>query len=208
MATPSDTEYATQAEPNRRRQLINRWIAATIGGLASAPILGYILAMGLYAAGIGTGGGGLIALMLGLPLGVVPAGIVIAVAQAAVLAYMDTPTGWTRHAGWRWAVATACGWIVGLVGGYMAFSVIGRLVPQRWDSAPVVLAVTLIGLATTGALLGLAQWLVLRTHVAHAGRWVAASAAGTAGGGLLIIAILQMLTGYPTPTLGNSLAVL
>jgi hypothetical protein len=176
--------------------------------LAAAPILGSILAMVLFSIGFGTAGGGFGAAIIGQPLGLVAAGIVIGVAQAWVLAHVDTATGWTRHAGGRWTAATACGWIVGLAGGYAVLSLIARLVPEEWDSAPVMLAATLVALATMGALLGLAQGLVRRAHGARAGTWVAASAAGITGGDLLISSILQALTGYGIPLLGSSIGIL
>lgn len=204
MATLPDTENATQAGPKRARgNLVFTWTVATAGGLVAVPILGIILTMGLLAAWSNTSGGPLVALIMGDLLGIAAGGILIGGAQAWVLVHVGTATGWTRHVGRQWTAATACGWIIGLAGGYAALSLIGRLATEEWDSAPATLAATLIALAIMGALLGLAQWLVLRTYVEHAGAWVAACAAGTAGGGILLSATLQLVTGYVTPLVGT-----
>jgi hypothetical protein len=205
MATPSSAENTTKAGNHHGRgNLVVTWTVATAAGLAAVAILGFILTMGLFAAWSNSSGGGFVALIVGELLGIAVGGILIGGAQAWVLVHLDTATGWTRHAGGRWTASTACGWIIGLAGGYATLSLISRLAPQEWGSAPVTLAATLVALATAGALLGLAQWLVLRTHVAHAGIWVAFSAAGTMSGGVLISAVLQMLTGYGTPLLSGS----
>ena len=209
MVPPSGVRNAQQPGPNGGRgNLVFSWTVATGGGLISTPMLGAILALGLYASGIGDSGGGFGAAIIGMPLGVAAAGIVIGISQATVLAHIATPSGWTRHAGWRWALATAGGWIAGLAGGFIALNPMASLAPDSWDSGSVSLAATLAALAIMGALLGLAQWLVLRTHAAHAGRWVVASAAGTVGGALLISIVLQVLTGYGTPLLGSSIGAL
>ena len=207
MATQHDAEKTEQLGPGRGRgNLVFDWTVATAGGMAAALILGLILAMVLFAAGFGTGGGGFGAAIIGGLLGIAAAGILIGWTQARILARVDTDTGWTHHVRGRWIWATAGGWVAALFGGYLVLQLIGSLLPRESPSSPGLLAATLVALATAGTLLGLAQWLVLRTHVEHAGAWVAACAAGTAGGGILLSPTLLLFTGYATALLGSAIA--
>lgn len=69
----------------------------------------------------------------------------------------------------RWTLANLLGWTVGLYLGTLAIN------------SPII---CLLGLLT-GVSIGLAQWWALRNEVTVTRRWVIASVAGVAGGGIL-----------------------
>ena len=69
----------------------------------------------------------------------------------------------------RWTLANLAGWTVGLYLGTLAIN------------SPII---CLLGLLT-GLSIGLAQWWALRSELSITGRWIVASTAGVAGGGLL-----------------------
>ncbi|MCA1995588.1 MAG: hypothetical protein LDL41_26595 [Coleofasciculus sp. S288] len=80
-------------------------------------------------------------------------------------------------AGW-WILATTLGGVVAL---YLGSAVSFFTTSILWIGSGVV------GGAVGGAILGLAQWLVLRRHVSQAGWWIAASAVALAvGAGWLV----------------------
>jgi hypothetical protein len=206
MATPSDTENTNQLESNGGRgNLVFDWTVATIAGLAISPILGIILAMVLFTIGFGTSGGGFGAAIIGAPLGIAAAGLILGWSQASVLMHLDNDTGWTHHIRGPWIGATACGWILGLAGAFGAMRLIAALVPSAAETITGSLAAPLIAWASIGAILGWLQWLVLRAHVRHAGVWIAACAASTAAGGILFHGLLLLFTGYAMPLLGSSI---
>lgn len=82
-------------------------------------------------------------------------GLIVGVAQWVVLRY------YIPHAGW-WVLASAFGWFLGL------FVSLGT---KTYLLKPIV-----IHHSITFALLGVAQWLVLRRHTQYAGWWVLVSA--------------------------------
>jgi hypothetical protein len=92
-------------------------------------------------------------------LGFAAAGITVGALQALVL-YRRIP------AAWRWALASAAGWLAGWLVG-LAF------IPE----AQVFIAASLLGAA-----LGTAQWLVLRRQARWSGWWIAISVVGWSSG--------------------------
>jgi hypothetical protein len=176
-----------------------------MAGLAGSPILGTILAMVLFTIGFGGAGGGFGAAIIGEPLGILAAGLILGWIQAGVLYRLGSDAGWTDHVRWPWIALTAAGWIAALVAGWELPPIIGSLMPGVADTTAARLAASLITWAIMGAILGGAQWLVLQAHLRHAGAWVAACTAGTAGGGILFNGMLLLTTGYATPLLGTSI---
>jgi hypothetical protein len=67
-----------------------------------------------------------------------------------------------------WIVATALGWLLGIATVYLGYTI--------WPAA--LNANSMWSAALAGAVIGLAQWLVLRRRVPRAGWWVLASALG------------------------------
>lgn len=82
-------------------------------------------------------------------------GLIVGVAQWVVLRY------YIPHAGW-WVLASAFGWVLGI------FVSLG--------TKTYLLKPTAIHYFVIFALLGVAQWLVLRCHTQYAGWWVLVSA--------------------------------
>ena len=95
-------------------------------------------------------------------------------------------TGWTRHAGWRWGLATAGGWIAGLAGGFMALGRLAALAPDSWDSGPVNLAATLLQVLTGYGVLG-----------SSIGTLILAALGGAGGLGVVTGLALATLLGVP-----------
>jgi len=92
-------------------------------------------------------------------IALVAAGVGVGVVQTLVL-YRRLPRAW------RWILATAIGWVVGLS--------IATLVVPPW--------LGLLSGALAGATTGIAQWVVLRRHVHWAGWWIPLSALAWATG--------------------------
>lgn len=109
-------------------------------------------------------------------------------------------TRWTLFL--LWCLATFAGLLLSALPVVVVQLVLGldRLDdPQRRAevTAPLlVLGAVLCG-AGTGATIGLLQWLVLRRHIQHAGRWIAATAAGYATLGLLPFLAGTFQPGWP-----------
>jgi len=101
-----------------------------------------------------------------------------------------------------WCVATVAGLLLSAIPVLVVQFVLGLDPlddPQRRAEVTVpllVLGAVLCG-AGTGATMGLLQWLVLRRHVQHAGRWVVATAAGYASLGMLPLLAGPFQPGWP-----------
>ena len=95
---------------------------------------------------------------------------------------------------WRWGVASAIGWgILGLSG----VGVMGWAVP-RSDVLSVRLLYGGLHGVQVGLVLGIAQWVVLRSHVSRSVCWILASVCGWAVGlpyGWIVGALLRLKTG-------------
>ncbi len=106
------------------------------------------------------------AMLIGPRLGGVVNPAILGLTQWLVLRRYISKAGW-------WILATTIGGVVALyIGSAVTFFTTGIL----WHGAG------LVGGAVGGAILGLAQWLVLRRHVSQAGWWILASAVALAVG--------------------------
>jgi len=80
-------------------------------------------------------------------------------------------------------------WVLATTVGYVVVEIVGDALGPWW--APLGDAwgpwIAPLGGSFTGALIGIAQWIVLRRHVSRAGWWVLASALGGLVAGFLII---------------------
>ena len=103
------------------------------------------------------------------------AGFMVVVARLAIAPQ--------RRLGWRfwfwWFMAGAVGFELGMQWG--SFGEPGGI--TTFQTSPTVIWAGFLGVAVAGVLVGVLHWLVLRRHVAGAGRWVLASlgAAGVVG---------------------------
>lgn len=155
-----------------------QWVAATtvgelLGFIAPAlmgAIVGHAAAPVAWGALVGAG---------------VVEGAVLGACQAVVLA--RAVPGVRRRA---WIVATASGagiaWFIGIA----PSSLHGLW--SGWPAAVVAVAAAACGMALLCAL-GVMQWLVLRGHLARAGRWIPATALGWCLGLLVFTAIATPL---------------
>jgi hypothetical protein len=93
--------------------------------------------------------------------------IVIGGVMGLILGFMQglILRGYLRAAGW-WVLASALGWGAGFSTGVLF---------AQWFSSREFLFGILVG-TMTGAILGIAQWVILRGHVTKAGWWIPASA--------------------------------
>jgi uncharacterized integral membrane protein len=150
-----------------------KWVlASAVGGTVGAFVAGTVYwSVGwtvARAVARAVGGGGPDA-VLGAVLGVIPDavfgavfGTMVGTAQWMVLRKRIHRSGW-------WVLASAVGWAVGqAVSRVVALFVV--------DTAGLDVGWAVVGGAMVGAVLGTAQWMVLRKRVHRAGWWVLASA--------------------------------
>jgi hypothetical protein len=94
---------------------------------------------------------------------------------------------YVKHVGW-WILATVIGaiaaWLVGLQATVILILLFSNSAFSVTTSAALLKAVFWLGI-WVGAVLGFAQWLVLRTHVRHSTLWIVANAFAW-GVGLLV----------------------
>jgi len=110
------------------------------------------------------------------PVALLGAMVVAGAAEGTVL-------GWTQARVLREALPAASGhrWVALTAAGAALAWFCGMLVPtayETWHHWPVPVQLALLAVLATVLLtsIGMAQWLELRRHVKHAGRWVGASA--------------------------------
>ncbi len=93
-----------------------------------------------------------------------------------------------RRPGWRvwflWLMAAALGWGLGVYWGWF-----DGTEPKTLQSIPSVILAGYLGVAVGGILIGVLQWLVLRRHLARAGRWVLASLGAAAVVGIVVFGV-------------------
>lgn len=148
-------------------------LATVVGGLISIGIVAFAVAIASHFGMVST-----VAL-----LHVVGAleGAVLGFTQWLVLRH------YVKHVGW-WVLTTSIGslvaWLIGLKMSVMLIFIFFDGAMSVPSSAAFLKAVFLLG-AWVGAVLGVAQWLVLRTHVRRGGLWIVANAVAW-GLGLLI----------------------
>lgn len=177
------------SEPHPR--FYPQWIAAN--GWAEAAGLGTTLFLGRAAAPVLERDVGWGAVMLGAAaaviLGILLEGLLVGSAQARALrgALPGLP-------GADWIKATMLGagmaWLLGMVPSTLAALAAagpsGSAAPMTEPPALAQYGLALLLGAVTGPVLGLGQWLVLRRHVARAGRWIMANAVAWAVGMVVI----------------------
>ena len=167
------------------------WIAAN--GWAEALGLGTTLLLGRAAAPAlerDPGPGGIVlGALAAVVVGIVLEGLVVGIAQARVLRdslRAVSAARWTRGtmlgAGMAWFLGMVPSTVVALVGTVPA----GGAEPVAEPPAMVRYGLALALGALAGPVLGLGQWLVLRPHVARAGRWIMANALAWAPGMVVI----------------------
>ncbi len=109
------------------------------------------------------------------------AGFMVVVARLAIAPQ--------RRLGWRfwflWFMGGAVGFELGMQWG--AFAEPGGI--NTFKSSPTVMWAGFLGVAVAGVLVGMLQWLVLRRHVARAGRWVLASLGAAAIVGVVMFGV-------------------
>ena len=93
-----------------------------------------------------------------------------------------------QRPGWRvwflWLMAGAFGWGQGVYWGWF-----GGGDPKTLESIPTTILGGFLGVAVGGMLVGVLQWLVLRPHLARAGRWVLASLGAAAVVGIVVFGV-------------------
>jgi hypothetical protein len=96
----------------------------------------------------------------------------------------------------RRRVSQSSGWILASVVGYAVGAVVVLL--GLWLDASRTTLLLLLGArgGVFGVLVGVMQWLVLRSHLAHAGWWIVASILGW-GGGIFLLILPYYLSGEP-----------
>jgi hypothetical protein len=168
-----------------------RWIAAN--GWAEAAGLGTTLLLGRAAAPFLEREPGVAAVLsaalAAVVLGIILEGVLVGAAQARVLC-----AALPRLSPARWISATMIGaglaWLLGMIPSTVA-ALTAPAASSGGASTGEPAAAVQYGLAAllggvTGPVLGLAQWQVLRRHVARAGRWIGANALAWALGMVVI----------------------
>ncbi|MGI8912779.1 MAG: hypothetical protein ACR2JY_03130 [Chloroflexota bacterium] len=150
------------------------WILAGIGGWAGLLVIMYA---SFLRYGVSAGNAGVAELVSRLIIGGVLAGATVGAAQWLVIRrYLQASR--------EWVVATTAGWCVGaLLAEALLFPIVAGHVQIGWPG-DTVLRGGEFGLVV-GAVMGIAQWRVLRREVAHAGWWILASALGWSLGWLV-----------------------
>lgn len=165
--------------------LRNAWVLQTT--LAALPLL-IVLGTILFVPGSAREGAGGDRTWRGVVLWSGGLGALLGLAQARLLATRWAPPTWSRGWSLAWVVATAGGWSLGV-------GLVDPLVPipAFLATAPATQAAdaqVLLASAALGALVGAAQWLVLRRHLAVAGLWIPTYACAVAGAALAAKLIL------------------
>ncbi len=111
-------------------------------------------------------------------------GFVLGIAQWLVIRPYIGHTGW-------WVIASSVGWFLGILLNIMATGILNYIVQLLWAVGGLweVFWLNLVHEPVTAAVLGVAQWFVLRRHIQHAGRWILASAVGGAVHGAVSAAL-------------------
>jgi hypothetical protein len=155
-----------------------QWVALTVLGLVAGLALALPLGVPIFA---------ILGAMAGTPIVLGIVGLSLGTAQWPIIRRHVSSSGW-------WVLASTLGLAVGLTVGVILVEQIGRAIiggPINFRMLGVAARAASFGTIglMAGALLGLAQWLVLRRHAPGCGRWVRINAwslgAGLAGGSLL-----------------------
>lgn len=150
------------------------WILAGMFGWAGLLVVMYasFLRYGVVASNAGA-----LAVIVHLVIGVVLAGATLGAVQWLLIRRY-------RPASLDWIIATTAGWCVGtLLAEALLFPIVAGHVQFGWPG-DTLLRGGEFGLVV-GAVVGFAQWRLLRREVAHAGWWILASAVGWSLGWLV-----------------------
>jgi hypothetical protein len=134
--------------------------------------------------------------MAAVTLGVLLEGALVGGVQARVLrgSLQDlSAADWIKATMLGAGVAWLLGMVPSTVAALVAWSPSSRTVPPPEPSALGQYGLALLLGAVTGPVLGLGQWLVLRRHVARAGRWIVANAVAWALGMVVIFLGMDQL---------------
>ena len=113
-------------------------------------------------------------LRTGLAGGVVGGGFVALCQHLILRRRLTAASGWVLVTLVAWTVGWACGWIaVDISFAVLSSAQYVRGLPLTAVGMPLAVATGVMA----GALVGLAQWVILRHHVKRAGWWIAATAA-------------------------------
>lgn len=181
--------------PRWERDVWWRWVLANLVGefigLGIAGALGAGMALLFSQA---TGVIATIVMGLALVVAAIAEGSVVGLAQWRVL-HRPLPTLTQRS----WVVASALGsliaWVVGMTLGALGGDLIGA-----GDGATGLIFGALLG-PLVGALLGVAQWWMLRRYVQRAGWWVLANAVAWTAGMAIIFAATNLVQEHTSVTL-------
>lgn len=168
VAVPRALIHASAADPRRGGRLWSRWVRV----VTPAEMAGFafpVIAAVLWVEDPGTARA--VAVLVGAGIA---EGLVLGSAQAAVL-HRSLPTLSRRDWTLRTAAAAAVAWSIGLAPG--ASEDVWRQWPPVVQAA-VAVAAGLVLLAVVGT----AQWTVLRRHLRGSGRWIGWTAAGWLAG--------------------------
>jgi len=169
-------------ELNRTERV--QWLALTILGLVAGLALALPLGVPIFAV---------LGAMAGTPVVLAIVGLALGGAQWPIIRRHIPSSGW-------WVVASTLGMAAGLTLGVIVVEQIGRAMvggPINFRVLSVAARAASFGTIglISGALLGLAQWLVLRRSFADCRRWIHANALslaiGLAAGSLLADALVS-----------------
>ena len=163
---------------NQQWNVILPWMLATVAGVVLGILSLLTLTTGLALAGTST-------VLVGL-IGGAGLGGGIGIAQWLVLRRHIASAGW-------WVLVSIVGGMIGVALGLvledalrpLISTLLGEAIQSRSSGPRVSLSDTVaVGAAgaVVGAVLGSAQWLVLRRHVRSAARWIVASCLGWMAG--------------------------
>ncbi len=167
--------------------LWGKWLLANLGGwlagwLATWP-LNLFLAIGTGLA-YGQGWNMAIVTRVEFILSLAVVGAVVGLLQWLVLRErVAIPRG-------RWVLVTAGGWVIPLLPGFLSGGEAGL---------GLGFAISAVVGLSTGAIVGLLQWLVLRRHLPQAGWWIGANAIGWLACGAFApasVTVTAALTGF------------
>ncbi len=161
-------------------------------GLGTTFILGFLVAPALEnMSGVFNV---LTTAFMAVVLGIFLEGVLVGIAQGRVL-HHRVPHIPIR----RWTIATALGaglaWLIGMIPSTaMGLMTPGGAEASMTEPPPGIQYVLAAGLGlVTGPILGVAQWAVLRKHIAHSVRWLWANALAWAVGMPMIFAGMDLV---------------
>jgi hypothetical protein len=177
-----------------------KWILGTLVGGSVGLAVGGGLTFLVMNAVVGDSNIPTAAFVMALTIGIVAGiGAIIGTVAGIGTAQWMVLRERVHRAGW-WVLATAVGGVVGLAaGGFAGWLVVVGLGGVESGFAGVIRVLTpalIVGMAVGGAVVGTAQWMVLRKRVRRAGWWVLASAVGMGASGVVSVVGVGVITGF------------